>query len=427
MSCFVVPVRVVRALTAVVWVAALAALAACGGGGGSSNNPAATAQGGGMSAQAQLGALVFNDQTLSVGGNQSCATCHVPELGHAGAPNSIAEGLGSDATELGSDGHSLGRRVAPSLRYLKANLRNGFDFVKDPESGELTPTGGFFLDGRVDTLAAQAKEPFLNPIEMGNPDKASVVAKLALRPYADQFKAQFGQNIFNDPEAAFNAIAQTLELFQRESPDFAPYSSKYDAFLRGQASLSTSELRGLAWFNSPSKGNCRACHPSGIDPTTGAFPLFTDFTYDTLGVPRNYRVSGSYGDKGLCDSGNAKVNAFSGKESLCGAFKVPSLRNVGLRKAFFHNGRFRNLTDVVTFYVQRDTNPEKWYVDANGVPEGKFNDLPDYAGNVNTTEVPYNRHPGEAPALNADEIDEVVSFLCTLTDGWTGASQPCRR
>lgn len=371
---------------------------------------------------AQLGQKIFNDPSLSLNGNQSCASCHVADHGHAGAPNSIAAGLGSDATELGSDGASLGRRVSPSIRYMAFN--KAFRIEADG-----TPTGGFFLDGRVDSLAEQGKKPFLNPIEMANADVASVITHLAAATYASEFKALFGQSIFNDPDAAFDRIALALQAFQKESPEFAPFSSKYDAFLRGQTSLSSSELRGLAWFNSPSKGNCRACHPSGVSQD-GTFPLFTDFSFDALGVPRNWLVPGSQGDRGLCDSGNPIVEALSSskKDQLCGAFKVPSLRNVGLRKAFFHNGRFRNLTDVVTFYVQRDTNPEKWYLDINGVPERKFNDLPiEYDSNVNTTEVPYNRQPGDEPALNAAEINEVVAFLCTLTDGWTGAAQACNR
>ena len=77
-----------------------------------------------------------------------------------------------------------------------------------------------------------------------------------------------------------------------------------------------------------------------------------------------------------------------------------------------HNGFFKNLRDVVAFYVTRDTDPGRWYT--TGV---KFDDLPpQYRGNVNTTEVPYNRQPGDAPALNDAEIDDVVAFLFTLTD-----------
>ena len=105
---------------------------------------------------------------------------------------------------------------------------------------------------------------------------------------------------------------------------------------------------------------------------------------------------------------------------LCGAFKVPSLRNVALRPVFFHNGKFKTLKDALVFYVQRDTHPEKWYP-AN--PDGsikKFDDVPlKYRVNVNTKEVPYDRQPGDAPALNDAEIEDVIAFLKTLNDGWT--------
>jgi cytochrome c peroxidase len=403
-------------------LALITSLAACGGGGDSpSGNSSATTQSQGLTAMAQLGEKIFNDQRLSANGNQACASCHVAAQGHAGAPNSVASGLGSDATELGSDGHSLGGRVSPSIRYLGFN--KAFRFEADG-----TPTGGFFLDGRADSLAEQGKKPFLNPVEMANADVAAVITRLASAAYANEFKALFGQDIFIDPNAAFDRVALALQAFQKEASEFAPFSSKYDAFLRGQTSLTSAELRGLAWFNSADKGNCKACHPSAKS-ADGTFPLFTDFSFDALGVPKNWDVPGSHGDRGLCDSGLPAVEALSStaKDALCGAFKVPSLRNVGLRKAYFHNGKFRNLTDVVTFYVQRDTNPEKWYRDINGQPDVKFNDLRDFKDNVNTTEAPYNRDSGDEPALNADEINEVVAFLCTLSDGWTGAAQACNR
>ncbi len=172
-----------------------------------------------------------------------------------------------------------------------------------------------------------------------------------------------------------------------------------------------------------------ACHPSAIGKD-GSFPLFTDFSYDSLGVPRNWSVPSSHGDKGLCVSQIAEVQALpdAQREALCGAFKVPSLRNVGLRKAYFHNGRFGKLSEVLNFYVNRDIAPEQFYLDKDGVYRTKFNDLPAYSRNVNITEAPYNRQPGDQPALSADEIQDVVAFLCTLTDGWTaGSSQACNR
>ena len=103
--------------------------------------------------------------------------------------------------------------------------------------------------------------------------------------------------------------------------------------------------------------------------------------------------------------------------SLCGQFKVPTLRNVAVTAPYFHNGRFKTLKEVVGFYVRRDSNPEEWYPLAADGSVRKFDDLPQqYHGNVNVTEVPYNRHLGEALALTPDEIDLVVEFLNTLTD-----------
>jgi cytochrome c peroxidase len=106
----------------------------------------------------------------------------------------------------------------------------------------------------------------------------------------------------------------------------------------------------------------------------------------------------------------------------CGAFKVPTLRNVALRQTFFHNGKYKTLKDAVTFYARRDTHPEEFYpLKADGTVD-KFDDLPDaYKRNVNVLEVPYNRRPGDEPALSAAEIDDLVVFLGTLTDGWTPA------
>ena len=88
------------------------------------------------------------------------------------------------------------------------------------------------------------------------------------------------------------------------------------------------------------------------------------------------------------------------------------------------------MTQALHFYVQRDTNPEKWYpLDDDGVRQ-KFNDVPSLlARNVNTEEVPYNRHPGDAPALSDAEIDDVIAFLHTLTDGYdpvTNTADPAR-
>lgn len=119
-------------------------------------------------------------------------------------------------------------------------------------------------------------------------------------------------------------------------------------------------------------------------------------------------------DLGLCERPE-----LAARGDLCGAFKVPSLRNVAKRHVYFHNGRFQTLQQALSFYVTRDLQPERWYaMDPDGEPH-LYDDLPAaYRANVNTTEAPYNRRPGAAPALNAAEIDDVIAFLTTLNDGY---------
>jgi cytochrome c peroxidase len=382
-------------------MAAATLMAACGGGGTSS--PASAPEPATLSATAALGEKIFHDASLSASGRQSCASCHDPAFGHS-PPNALAAQFG------GADLTLQGTRKAPGIRYLAANTP--FFFAADG-----TPTGGFFWDGRARTFAEQATEPFVNPFEMANADKAAVVAKVAAAPYAADFKKIYGENAFADIEGAYLRLSLAVQQYEREDTDFNAYSSKYDAFLRGSVALSAQEMRGLALYQAPDKGNCAGCHPSarGAD---GSPPLFTDFTYDNLGVPRNPELernaNPAYFDLGLCQRADLVARG-----DLCGAFKVPSLRNVALRQAFFHNGRFKTLKDTLTFYVQRDTNPGKWYpLDGGGVV-AKFDDLPaEFRVNVNTSEVPYNRQLGDAPALSDAEIDDVIAFLKTLSDGY---------
>lgn len=246
-----------------------------------------------------------------------------------------------------------------------------------------------------------------------------VANRLAHATYADEFRQVFGSDVFADADAAFLRARQALERYQREDFSFRAFDSKYDAFLAGKTALTPQEMRGLALFNAPDKGNCAACHPSGRG-ADGSPPLFTDFTYDNLGLPRNAAITANadpaYRDMGLCGPFRTDLAA---RRDFCGAFKVPTLRNVATRKVIFHNAAFTSLKDALAFYVQRDTNPEKFYPAAAGGGVDKFDDLPaDLARNVNTTEAPYDRHQGEAPALSDAEIDDVIAFLATLNDGY---------
>ncbi|MCK9685272.1 cytochrome-c peroxidase [Scleromatobacter humisilvae] len=421
-------------------------LAACGGGSDSAPPPATGSGAIALSAAAQLGQKIFNDATLSVSGTQSCASCHV--TGSAFAEDASASGVdhGSPVPIGGAGMNQTGFRNTPSLMY--ASLIPAFTI--DADGG---PNGGFFRDGRANTLADQAVLPFTTSFEMGNADASAVIARLKTRPYLADFQALYGSAVLDDPATALARMGQALAAFETEEPSFHPFSSKYDAFQNGQVQLSAQELRGLALFNNATKGNCSACHPStsgdGVHP-----PMFTDFSYDNLGIPRNGLIPANaasapagtpvdsddgiqaYYDLGVCGPFREQtVNFFSN----CGQFKVPTLRNIAVTAPYFHNGRFTTLKDAIGFYVRRDTNPEEWYpMNADGTVT-KFDDLPaiyggqfvvtpgvvgsdaGYLGNVNTSEIPYNRSIGDTPALSPDEIDDVITFLCTLTDGYDPA------
>ena len=357
-----------------------------------------------LSPIARIGEKAFVEPLLSASGRQSCASCHSPETGHAAA-NALAVQLG------GANLDQPGLRNSQSLRYLVKNTAFHFD-------AEGTPTGGFFWDGRADSLALQAAGPLLSAREMANSDKASVVAKIARTSWANEFKAVFGKNILQDVDRAFDKLTLALAQYQVEDAAFNAYTSKYDAYLRSETALTVQEARGLALFNDPNKGNCASCHTS-TKGSDGSHPLFTDLTYDNLGLPRNMDIAANadsnYFDLGLCGRSDLRDRL-----DLCGAFKVPSLRNVALRKTYFHNSAFKSLKDALTFYVQRDTNPEKWYPLNTDGTVNKFNDIPSaQLSNVNTSEAPYNRLVGDVPALSDTEVDDVIVFLRTLTDGWT--------
>ena len=347
-----------------------------------------------LSAQAQLGHEIFHDKSLSVSGQQSCASCHLKELGHASA-----RGLEIGGPQM----QFTGDRNTPSLRYLWRNTGLQFD-----EEGKAS--GGFFWDGRADSLNAQAAEPFLNPAEMANTDKASVVAKLSRTAYAAEFESVFGKDIWQQTDKAFAAMTQALASYQTEDTDFHPFDSVFDRAAQGQASLTAAQQRGWELFKDPEKGNCAACHTAEADKD-GTPPLFTDNSYDNLGVPVSSKMLKHQAlDKGVCT--HPLVRTRSDAQSMCGAFKVPSLRNVAVRRAFFHNAAMTDLREVIAFYATRDTDPKRWY--GTSKPLGGVN--PSLRANVNRDEVPYGQKPGEQARLSEQDIDDLLAFLHTLTD-----------
>lgn len=362
-----------------------------------------------------LGRKLFFDSTLSASGRMSCASCHDPA--HAYGPaNALAVQLG------GKDLRQPGLRAVPSLRYLQVVPQFTEHYFESDDEGDSSvdngPTGGLTWDGRVDRRRDQARAPLLSPFEMANDSPAEVVRRALVAGYGSELGAIFGGTLPADLSQVFAALIEALEVFQQDAREFYPYSSKYDAWLAGGETLDPQEARGLALFEDPAKGNCANCHRSrrGKDGTP---PQFTDYGLIALGLPRNGAIAANadprFFDLGAC--GPLRTD-LAGRGEFCGLFKTPTLRNVALRQTFFHNGLMHSLGEAVAFYVERDTNPGKWYPRDRAGTLAKYNDLPaQYHGNVNK-EPPFGGQVGDRPALSSAEIDDVVAFLKTLTDGY---------
>jgi len=359
-----------------------------------------------------LGRTLFVDAALSASGKLSCASCHSPSHAY-GPPNGRSVQVGGSSLNLS------GLRAVPSLMYQQSvpPFSEHFSETDGDDSTDQGPTGGRTWDGRASSAHEQAILPLLSSLEMANTDIASVVAHLRASPSAEPFRQAFGDHVLEDETLAWRGLLLALEVFQQNPSDFYPYTSKYDAFLRQKTVLSPSEMRGFTVFNDRSKGNCAACHPGDIK--RGAFPSFTDYGFVALGVPRNMAIPANvqalWNDKGLC--GPLRTD-FKDQSRYCGLFRTPGLRNVALRRTFFHNGVIHSLEDAIRFYALRDVQPNRFYPRKADGQADKFNDLPlYYHGNVNT-ESPFGGKPGDQPRLTEADIHDVAAFLKTLNDGY---------
>lgn len=380
-----------RSTTCAALLAAAFVLSACGGGEDSDADSVAADEVG-LSRLELIGKRLYFDESLSNPAGQSCASCHDPETGFSG-------NFGSEAgVPFAADGVTLGLRNTPTAAYASFAPA----FTLDTAGSRPVARGGQFHDGRAASLEEQAGLPLFAMAEMNLASPAQLSERLAVAPYAGLMREEFGDAVFASPGLVLQALGRAIGAFERTAR-FAPFSSRLDHWLAGETTLGALESEGLALFLDPAKGNCAGCHRFDPQARTASQRLFTDFGYYALGVPRNARIpknaDPAFFDLGLCGPLRSVDD-----ERLCGAFKVPTLRNVARKRAFMHNGVFASLREAVAFHARR-------YEFAADLPAA-------YRGNVEPVVVP--------AGLSEHEIDAIAAFLATLDDGFGGSRAPAR-
>jgi len=381
-----------------------------------------------LSPMEELGKRLFFDKNLSSPAGQDCAACHAPSVGFTGPDEHVNK---TGGVYEGAVKGRFGNRKPPAAAYAGDSPK-----LHLSESGEFI--GGMFWDGRAtgdvlgDPLAEQAMGPFLNPLEQNMPDAKRLVLAVKKSDYAGLFEKVFGPGSLDadkEPEGTYVQIGRAIAAYER-SAEVNPFSSKFDDFWRAASAkglkvetigesnlkdfrnlgLAENELRGLVLFNS--KGFCANCHV--LTSANGKPPVFADYKYDNLGLPRNAENPFYGQDKAFNPDGKSWVDKGLGgfletvekykkyATANYGRHRTPTIRNVdkrpsaGFVKAYMHNGCLKSLKDVVRFYNTRDVAGAGW-------------PSPEVAANVNKTEM------GNLGLTGAEE-DAIVEFMKTLTD-----------
>jgi cytochrome c peroxidase len=439
-----------------------------------------------------LGQLEIFDPNLSVNKNLACSYCHDPAAGYGNGVSILSVFTG------GSNPGSVPITVHgayPNNRIAKRNPQSYVYASYFPplhyNQSQADFYGGNFWDGRAtgyklqNSAANQAQGPPLDTQEMANPDSACVVWKLSLSKYKSFFEQVFGagslelnwpsdvQQICSTPAGAavfagnptplqlsptdrtlankdFDEFAQAIAAYEG-SDSVSPFTSKFDYYLAGKATLTTQELNGYELFRG--KGSCNTCHLDGRSSTllggsdTGQAasvqPLFTDTTYNNLGLPKNVKLPWYSEDTpdqwgftanplgfGFTDEGmglfldgyyGAPPNLnwgillpqFEGKFQTSTARNAAKVPYPGFVKAYMHNGYLTSLKEVVHFYNTRDVYP--FPVLSGNCPKGTVEKvtcwpMPEDSNNENTTIGKLN--------LSDEEENDIVAFLKTLVDGY---------
>jgi cytochrome c peroxidase len=377
-----------------------------------------------------LGEKLFFDKTLSMPEGQACASCHGPEVGWTGPDEQVNKEGG---VYPGAMHPRFGNRKPNSAAY--ASLSPLFHAIR--EEGKVLFEGGNFWDGRAtghklgNPAADQAQGPFLNPVEQNIIDAKVIIDKVCKSEYASLLKKVVSEiwgneDICksNDINLQYGIIGIAIAAFEN-SEKVNQFSSKFDYYLKRKVNLTVKEKRGLELFEG--KGKCSLCHLSEAKSDEPG-PLFTDFRFENLGIPKNsqnpwYSMDTIFNKEGTnwIDPGLAGYlkqlpqYAMFAAESY-GKYQVPTLRNVdkrpseGFIKAYSHNGYFKNLKEIVHFYNTRDVLPSS---EAITNPQPGINCWP-------KPEVPKNINKIESGnlGLTPEEESAIVEFLRTLSDGY---------
>ena len=438
-----------------------------------------------------LGKLEIFDPSLSVNGNLACSYCHDPAAGYANGASILSVFTGGSnpgSVPITVHGAYPNNRIAkrnpqayvyatyfPPLQYLQAQA----DFY-----------GGNFWDGRAtgyrlqNSAAEQGQDPPVDPEEMANPDPVCVVWKLSLSKYAFFFEQVWGAGslsaitfpanvttVCGTPKGAavfgsnptpltlstedrtramqaFDEFGQAIAAYEA-SPDVSPFTSKFDYYLQSKATLTNQEEMGYDLFRG--KGNCNSCHLDGTANSVAQSkatpadvrPLFTDTTYNNLGLPKNLNLPWYYENTpdqfgftgnpqgfGFVDEGMGlflsgyygtppNTSWISLAPQFKGKFQTSTVRGAamvpyaGFVKAFMHNGYLSSLKEVVHFYNTRDVYA--FPVTSGNCPAGTIEKvtcwpMPEEPANMNMT-------IGNLKLTDGEE-NAIVAFLQTLVDGF---------